>query len=290
VKKIYLQPIFITVAIVFVAILVLLVPMRLRPEQQILPSVTPAPISNNKFYKDSDFSFEYPSDWPDVTATEKEIISEGHLVINRGLKPVTYQNFIKTIPSKWTTAPTTLGNLKGVMYTSEDNAGRFLINLILAPNENSTNIFSLIYLSNSIPLDAAREFNNFISTFKFTQSQAKVTGWKIINAGYSTADNCLALVIDQPVKTSKTLDEYINTYTKPWMSENYPLYNVQFANKKYPTKTLKAMNAEEISNTFMMVNGYVYKMTATLISNKGPPTCKMDYTIEISSLISQLNF
>ena len=109
-------------------------------------------------------------------------------------------------------------------------------------------------------------------------------------AHYASDDDCVALVIDQPVTTNKSLDNYIKDYTSAWTKITYPRYKVQYKVGNYSAVTLEAMNMEELSNTFVKNGDSVYKITAMMISNSGPPSCLLDYNSAISDLLSGLRF
>lgn len=109
-------------------------------------------------------------------------------------------------------------------------------------------------------------------------------------AHYTSSDDCVALVIDQPVVTDKTLEAYIKGYTSAWTKNTYPRHKVQYKVGNYDSVTLEAMNMEELSNTFVKNGSSIYKMTAMMISNSGPPTCRLDYDSAINDLLSGLRF
>lgn len=109
-------------------------------------------------------------------------------------------------------------------------------------------------------------------------------------AHYTSSDDCVALVIDQPVTTTKPLETYVNDYTSLWSKDKYPRSPVQYDVGNYESITLEAMNMEELSNTFVKNGNSVYKMTAMMISNAGAPVCQLDYTTAIKQLLLGLRF
>lgn len=106
-------------------------------------------------------------------------------------------------------------------------------------------------------------------------------------AHYSTSDDCVYVTVDQPVKTKKILKDYVSDYSQSWQ-ENYPKYPIQFQVSDYESITLVAMNAEEISNTFVKVNDSVYKITSNVGVPEGPPRCLQNYDQAITELLQEL--
>ena len=104
---------------------------------------------------------------------------------------------------------------------------------------------------------------------------------------YTTSDGCVYLVIDQPVTTDKSLEQYVIDYSSAW-SDNFPRNEIQYTHPQYSVITLPAMNAAEISNIFIKTGDSVYKMTASVGIPEGPPRCRSNYDQELSVLIKSL--
>lgn len=135
--------------------------------------------NNWRTYSGKTFSFQYPNSWPDAItqqlSTRTEVVIEGTLIIDDGQyydqnlgRAATYQEYInKYVHSNVTTSPYVLGELKGIRYTDEDNAGRTVVNIILSDALDSKRIFSLIYLSNTDVSTANTVLDPILATFKF---------------------------------------------------------------------------------------------------------------------------
>lgn len=138
-------------------------------------------------------------------------------------------------------------------------------------------------------------YSSILSTFKIIKTNENISGWKqggipIVRGDledYITTDGCVALIVYKPQKIVGDLKEHINRVYN--LSSEPSLYKIQFTNKNNQAITIPAMNAEEISNTFVQVGQSVYQISSMVIVPQGPPTCKSNYDEDLSSLISTLS-
>lgn len=140
------------------------------------------------------------------------------------------------------------------------------------------------------------DIKQIISTFKLTSTTSSKlpTNWEerttipVIRgsiAEYLTQDGCFGVSVVKDRLNSLTLKNYI---LSKYGLETLPEFTPQYQYKDFETITIPAMNAEEISHTYISVQNNVFHVQLYVMKPIGPPQCDLKNE-NFSALISSLS-
>lgn len=169
-----------------------------------------------------------------------------------------------------------------------------------------TYILSLNYPAKYVKSGESTEldqvFEQILSTFRFSQANGLTdlygatlpATWKTsqvvpVTRGsvveFATVDGCFGMSLIKYPPTTKSLSDFVKDKYK--ITDELPMYGVEYTNFSYPALTLTGRADGDISNTFIKAPEAVFEMITYQLKEDAAPSCNLS-TQDVGAIINTI--